>query len=70
MVYVWNEEWQVFCDEMGLPLPKSALKELRAQVAQAEEMSVPELAAIAKEVAYKRFPSMADRLDLSEEAYQ
>lgn len=70
MVYVWNEEWQVFCDEMGLPLPKSALRELREQLDVAKHMSPKELASIAKEIAHQRFPSMADRMDFSTEAYK
>jgi hypothetical protein len=65
----WNEEWQVFVDIMGLPIPKRDLKELREQLAVAEAMDPKEIAAIAKEIMKRRYPDMVERFDFTEERY-
>lgn len=69
MVYIWNEHWQVFCDEAGMPLPFSSLVELAENLAQQAKMSPEELASIAKEIAHTRFPKLSEGMDFSPERY-
>lgn len=60
----------MFCDEMGLPLSKTVLRELREQLDQAEEMSAEELAAISRALTSAYYPTRVEDMDFSPERFQ
>ena len=53
----WNEEHQCLCDYMGLPISRTAAKELLAEIRAHLKHSAPDLAHAANKIMQKRYPS-------------
>lgn len=65
----WNEELQCLVDYMGMPISrKEAQEELVAAKAHLKKSPV-QLAALAKTVLTKNYPSMVEQQDLSPERF-